>query len=166
MGLDCRTEQVVNKPVYAAADGYIAKVKIEPFGFGRAIYINHPGGYTTLYAHLNDFYDPLEKYITQKQYELKCWAVFLDIPPNIFTVKKGQQIAWSGTTGGSQGPHLHFEIRETGTDKVLNPLLFNMPITDKIAPDIIRLAVYDRSKSTYEQSPGLFSLKKLVILIP
>jgi len=160
MGLDCRTEQVVNKPIYAAADGYIAKIKIEPFGFGRAIYINHPGGYTTLYAHLNDFYGPLEKYITQKQYELKSWAVFLDIPQNLFVVKKGQQIAWSGNTGGSQGPHLHFEIRETSTDKVLNPLLFNMPITDKIAPDIIRLAIYDRSKSTYEQTPKLLPLKK------
>ena len=160
MGIDCRTEQVVNKPIYAAADGYIAKIKIEPFGFGRAIYINHPGGYTTLYAHLNDFYEPLEKYVTQKQYELKSWAVFLDLPQNLFSVKKGQQIAWSGNTGGSQGPHLHFEIRETATDKVLNPLLFNLPITDKIAPDIIRLAVYDRTKSTYEQSPKYISLKK------
>jgi len=68
MGLDCRTEQVENKPVYAAAEGFIAKVKIEPWGFGRALYVNHPNGMTTLYAHLNDFYPALEKYIKDKQY--------------------------------------------------------------------------------------------------
>ncbi|MBC7865913.1 MAG: M23 family metallopeptidase, partial [Gloeobacteraceae cyanobacterium ES-bin-316] len=70
MGLDCRTEQVENKPVYAAAAGYIAKVKIEPWGFGRALYVNHPNGMTSLYAHLNDFYPALEAYIKKQQYLL------------------------------------------------------------------------------------------------
>lgn len=160
MGLDCRTDKVVNKPIYTAAEGYIAKVKIEPFGFGRAIYINHPNGFTTLYAHLNDFFPELEKYITEQQYKLQRWQVFLDIPANLFPVTKGQFIAYSGNTGGSQGPHLHWEIRDTKTDKVLNPLLFGMPIQDNIAPDILRLAVYDRSISTYEQVPRFIPLKK------
>ena len=119
MGLDCRTDQIENVPVVAAADGYIAKVKIEPYGFGRCIYINHPNGFTTLYAHLNNFYPELEKYITEQQYKLESWKVFLDIPANLFPVKKGQFIAYSGNTGGSQGPHTHFEIRDTKTDKVL-----------------------------------------------
>ena len=161
MGLDCRTDQRVNMPVVAAADGYIAKVKIEPFGFGRCIYINHPNGLTTVYAHLNNFNAPLEKYITDQQYKLKRWAVFLDIPAGMFPVKQGDFIAFSGTTGGSQGPHTHFEIRDTKTDNVLNALLFNMPIKDNIPPDILRLAVYDRTKSTYEQSPKVYSLKKV-----
>ena len=73
MGLDCRTDQVENKPVYAAANGYIAKVKIEASGFGRAIYVNHPNGLTTLYAHLNDFYPALEQYVKEQQYKLKKW---------------------------------------------------------------------------------------------
>lgn len=161
MGLDCRTDQGQNKKVLAAADGYIAKVKIEPWGFGRCIYINHPNGLTTLYAHLNDFYPALEKYVKEQQYALKSWAVFLDIPANLFPVQKGDTIAFSGNTGGSQGPHLHFEIRDTKTDKALNPLLFNLPIPDNVAPDIYRLAVYDRSKSTYEQVPKMYSLKKI-----
>lgn len=161
MGLDCRTEQVENKPVLAAADGYVAKVKVEPWGFGRAIYINHPNGHTSLYAHLNDFYPELENYVKVQQYQLKSWAVFLDIPANLFPVKKGQQIAFSGNTGGSKGPHLHFEIRDTKSKKVLNPLLMGMPIADNIAPDILRLAVYNRDISTYEQTPHIYTLKKL-----
>jgi hypothetical protein len=161
MGLDCRTDQAQNKKILAAADGYIAKVKIEPWGFGRAIYINHPNGLTTLYAHLNDFYPELENYIKEQQYKLKSWAVFLDVPENLFPVTKAMFIAYSGNTGGSQGPHLHFEIRDTKTDKAINPLLFDFPIADSIAPDVYRLAVYNRNISTYEQTPKIYSLKKV-----
>jgi hypothetical protein len=161
MGFDCRTDKAQNKKVLAAADGYIAKVKIESYGFGRAIYINHPNGLTTLYAHLNNFYPELEKYVKQQQYAQKKWAVYLDIPANLFRVQKGDTIALSGNTGGSQGPHLHFEIRDTKTDKVLNPSLFNFQIPDDVAPDVFKLAVYDRCRSTYEQTPKLFVLKKI-----
>ncbi len=161
MGLDCKTEQRENVTVVAAADGYVAKVKIEPYGFGRCIYINHPNGLTTVYAHLNNFNPALEKYIKEQQYQLKNWKVFIDIPGSLFLVKKGQFIAYSGNTGGSQGPHTHFEIRDTKTDKVLNPLLFGFPIADNIPPDILRLAVYDRGISTYEQSPKFYPLKKV-----
>lgn len=154
MGLDCRTDQKQNMPVYAAAEGYIAKIKIEPWGFGRAIYINHPNGLTTLYAHLNDFYPELEAWIKQQQYGKESWKIFLeDIPPNLFPVTKGKFIAYSGNTGGSQGPHLHFEIRDTKTDKVLNPGLFGFNIPDAVPPKIIRLAIYDRCKSVFEQVP-------------
>lgn len=161
MGLDCKTDKKQNMPVLAAAGGYIAKVKIEPYGFGRAIYINHPNGLTTLYAHLNDFTPELEKYIKEQQYKLKSWKVFLDIPSNLFPVTKGMFIAYSGNTGGSQGPHVHFEIRDTKTDKVLNPSLFGFPIADNVPPNILRLALYDRCISTYEQSPKLYSIKKV-----
>ncbi len=161
MGLDCKTDKVQNKKVLAAADGYIAKVKIESWGFGRAIYINHPNGLTTLYAHLNEFYPKLETYIKVQQYKLKSWAVYIDVPENLFLVTQGMFIANSGNTGGSQGPHLHFEIRDTKTDKTLNPLLFGFAVPDTIAPDVLRLAVYNRNISTYEQAPKIYPLKKV-----
>ncbi|MDB5221972.1 MAG: family metallopeptidase [Chitinophagaceae bacterium] len=161
MGLDCRTDQKQNARVLAAADGYVSHVRIEPSGFGRAIYINHPNGLTTLYAHLNDFFPELEKYVKEQQYKLESWQVFLDIPSNLFPVKQGQFIAFSGNTGGSQGPHLHFEIRNTKTDKVLNPSLFGFPIPDNVPPTLMRLAMYDRCLSTYSQTPKLYALKKV-----
>ena len=161
MGLDCKTDKKQNLQVFAAADGYIAKVKIEPYGFGRAIYINHPNGLTTLYAHLNNFIPSLENFVKEQQYKLKSWKVYLDIPANLFPVTKGMFIAYSGNTGGSQGPHVHFEIRDTKTDKVLNPSLFGFPIPDNVPPSILRLAVYDRCVSTYEQSPKFYPLKKV-----
>lgn len=160
MGLDIRTQQRENLPVHAAAAGYIAKIKIEPFGFGRAIYINHPNGLTTLYAHLNDFAPTIEHWVKTQQYNQQSWEVELTPPPSLFPVGKGDFIAYSGNTGGSQGPHVHFEIRETATDKCLNPLLFGFPIADAVPPALTRLGMYDRNRSVYAQSPQLIGLRK------
>ena len=160
MGLDIRTEKRENLPIYAAAEGYIAKVKVEPAGFGQAIYINHPNGYTTVYAHLNEFFPELSAYVKQQQYKLESWRVFLTLPVGMFPVKKGDFVAFSGSTGGSEAPHVHFEIRNTTTDVNLNPMLFGLPIQDNTRPTILRLAVYDRTRSIYEQSPVLIPLRK------
>jgi murein DD-endopeptidase MepM/ murein hydrolase activator NlpD len=159
MGLDIKTMARVNLPVYAAADGYVARIKIEPFGFGRAIYINHPNGFTTLYAHLNDFSPQIEAYLKQQQYQQESWKILIDVPPNLLVLKKGDFIANSGTTGGSQAPHLHFEVRRTADDVNLNPMLFGFPVADQTKPVILRLAVYDRKKSTHEQSPKIIAVK-------
>lgn len=160
MGLDIRTQQRENLPVYAAAEGYIARIKIEPGGFGRALYINHPNGLTTLYAHLNDFAPALEQWVKAQQYKQESWAIDLTPAPHLFPVKKGDFIAYSGNTGGSAGPHVHFEIRDTKTEKCLNPLLFGFPIADAVAPPIQRLAMYDRNRSVYDQTPQLLRLKR------
>jgi len=161
MGLDCRTNQVINRPVKAAADGYISRVSVAPFGFGQAIYITHPNGFTTVYGHLHSFIPALEKYVKEQQYKQKSWNVSLDIPKGLFPVKKGQLIAHSGNTGGSQGPHCHFEIRDTKTDKVFNELLFGLPIPDNVPPTIVRLYMYDRNKSTYSQTPQHIPIQKV-----
>lgn len=153
MGLDIRTMQRENLPVYAAADGYVRKIKIEKSGFGNALYIEHFNGYTTLYAHLNTFYPELAAYIKQQQYHTQKWEQEIEIDPELFPIKQGQFIALSGNTGGSQGPHLHFEIRDTETGNNLNPLLFGFGLPDRTPPSIYRMYYYDRRYSTYQTTP-------------
>ncbi len=160
MGLDIRTNKKENQPVYAAADGFISHVGIRPQSFGRFIIIDHPNGLSTLYAHLNNFFAGLEEYVTAQQYEQESWAVELDFTKDQFPVRKGDFISYSGNTGGSQGPHLHFEIFDTKTTKRLNPLLFDFPVQDNTPPLLTRLAIYDRSKSVFLQKPLLLPLKK------
>jgi hypothetical protein len=159
MGLDIRTNQKENLPVYAAAEGYISHIGIRPQSFGRFIIINHPNGLSTLYGHLNDFNPQLEQYVTREQYKQESWAIELDFTKKDFPVSKGQFIAYSGNTGGSQGPHLHFEIFDTKTEVRFNPLLFGFPLQDAVAPNLVKLALYNRARSVFEQTPQLFALK-------
>lgn len=159
MGLDIRTGGQENLPVYAAAEGYIAKVGVRPQSFGRFIIINHPNGLSTLYAHLNDFFDELENYVRAQQYRQESWGVELEFTKDQFPVNKGSFIAYSGNTGGSKGPHLHFEILHTRSEKRINPELFALPLYDNSPPVVSLLALYDRSRSVYQQSPKLYSLK-------
>lgn len=160
MGLDIRTQQRENLPVSAAADGYISAVSVDATGFGRAIYINHSNGLTTVYAHLNNFEPMLQAWLKSEQYKQESWAGKWDVPEDLFPVKGGDFIAYSGNTGGSQGPHVHFEIRDTKSGKCLNPLLFRFPIPDAVPPTLQRLALYDRNKNVFAQTPKVVALKK------
>lgn len=159
-GIDIRTEGKENYPVYAIADGFVSKIKIEAGGFGNAIYITHANGYTSLYAHLNKFYPALEQFVREKQYATKSWAQDFYLFPHQFPVRQGMQIAWSGNTGSSQGPHLHLEIRDAKTEAPLNGLLFFNSIQDNLPPAIKEIALYNGEQSIYEQKPKLVKVTK------
>ena len=129
-------------PIYAAGDGEVYCIKINPGGYGSVMYIRHPNGYTTLYAHLSGFSPELARFIEDKQYTAQLFAVELYPEPGRFPVKKGQLVAKMGNTGHSFGPHLHFEIRETATDRSINPLLFGLQVVDNTPPRVHELKLY------------------------
>ncbi|RLD20758.1 MAG: hypothetical protein DRI69_05645 [Bacteroidetes bacterium] len=128
--------------VSASAQGFIARIKVAPGGYGNAIYIAHPNGYTTVYAHLDHFDETVAAYVKEKQYELKKFSVDLYPKPTQFQLNKGQLIGYMGNSGSSSAPHLHFEIRRTSGQVPINPFLFGLQVTDKVRPDIGKLQVY------------------------
>ena len=142
-GIDIKTQGVEGKPVYAPADGCVSRIKIAAGGYGNALYLTHANGYTTVYGHLSAYSDTLKKYITAEQYKKESFEIELIPDSNLFRFKKGDVIAFTGNTGSSGGPHLHFELRDTKTESTYNPLLFGFEVKDKIPPAITSLAVYD-----------------------
>ena len=131
-GFDLKTQQKEGLKVYAVADGYISRIKISTFGNGKAIYINHPNGYTSVYGHLKAANGDIEKYIKSTHYKEKNFEIEMFFKPDEMLVKKGQIIGFSGNTGSSEGPHLHFEFRDSKTEFVINPMLFGY---DKFSKD-------------------------------
>lgn len=140
-GIDIKTQGVTGIPVYSVADGFISRIVVSPTGFGRAIYIDHPNGTTSVYGHLKSFREDIDAYVKNIQYERKSFGVDLQIPKNQFILKQDKFIASSGNSGSSGGPHLHFEIRDTRTEEPLNPLSFGFPVKDNTAPKIYSLMV-------------------------
>ncbi len=133
-------------PIFSVQDGYISRIKISLRSYGKVLYIDHPNGYTTVYGHLQKFNDPIEKFVKRKQYKNKSFTLDISLKQNKLKIKKGQIIAFSGNTGGSNGPHLHYEVRETKTQKVINPLLTNIKIKDRENPIIKGIYLYPLSE--------------------
>lgn len=147
-GIDLRTGSKEGLPVKACADGYIVRIKVQQGGFGKAVYINHPNGYTTVYAHLLSFNDEINNYTRAKQYEAESFEVDLFPPKGFLPVAKGDIIASSGNSGASEGPHLHFEVRETNSEFPVDPLLFDFHVKDWIRPTMHGLRIYPEGSNS------------------
>jgi murein DD-endopeptidase MepM/ murein hydrolase activator NlpD len=135
-GLDIKTEQREGLKVMTAAPGYISRIKISHWGYGKAIYITHPNGYTTVYAHLQKFNDRIESYIRSRQYKKESFEIQVFLGPETLPVAENEVIAYSGATGGFVAPHLHFEIRDTKTEKPINPFYFGLTVADSQRPRV------------------------------
>ncbi|WP_111307578.1 M23 family metallopeptidase [Confluentibacter sediminis] len=140
-GLDIKTQQREGLKVLAAADGYVSRIKIQHYGYGKTLYITHPNGYTTVYAHLSRYSPEIEAYVKEHQYKEESYEI--EIFPNIedLLVEKGELVAYSGNTGGSGGPHLHFEIRNKD-EFTINPMLFGIDIKDTSKPVVTSVYAY------------------------
>lgn len=151
-GLDYRTNQRQGYPVYAAADGYISRMRVQIGGGGNILYINHPNGYTTVYMHLQKFNPQIFQYLRDYQYRKQQYDVDFPLLPVEIPVKKGEIIAWSGATGAVAGPHLHFEIRDTRTEMTINPQLFGYQIPDNVKPLINGLYLYELGDMPFDEN--------------
>lgn len=156
-GLDFKTNQRTGYPVHAVADGYVSRVRIQFGGFGQALYLTHPAGYTTVYGHIASFTPAVAKYIRDYQYKFQTFEADIAIPPGLFKVAKGDVVAVSGNEGASAGPHLHFEIRDTATQETINPQLFGLTIPDDIPPAITSIGIYHLNGNPFsEKTPKEF----------
>ncbi len=140
-GLDLKTASREGLNVLAAADGHISRIKISPYGYGKVVYIDHPEGYTTVYGHLQMLNDSIARYVRRIQYEQKSFEIEVFPGSGDLPVQRGDVIAYSGNTGGSGGPHLHFEVRESGSEVPRNPLEFGFPIADTKRPVVQSIAI-------------------------
>jgi len=140
-GLDLKTQRRVGLPVYAAAGGTVTRIKISHYGYGKAIYVTHPNGYTTVYGHLQKFCDEIEEFVKKAQYNKEKFEIELFPKQGELEIGQGEILAYSGNTGSSGGPHLHFEIRDIN-ERPMNPFLFGLTAKDTRKPTINELRAY------------------------
>lgn len=147
-GIDLRTGGKEGEKVYAPADGYVSRINISAWGGGKILYITHPNGYRTVYMHLSAFCGEIAQFVHNYQYDHHVYAFDIDLPKDSIKVKQGQLVALTGNTGGSSGPHLHYDIRYASNDQAINPLYFGIRYSDPIAPTIDNIKIYPANSST------------------
>ncbi|MGN8071762.1 M23 family metallopeptidase [Mucilaginibacter sp. SG564] len=156
-GLDFKTNQRTGYPVHAAAEGYVSRVRVQFGGFGRAVYITHPNGYTTVYGHLEAFSPAIAAIAKAYQYDHQTYEADFNLDPKQVPLQKGDVFAMSGNAGASAGPHVHFEIRDTQTEQTINPQLFGLTIPDRVPPSITSIGIYHLNGSPFsEKTPKEF----------
>jgi murein DD-endopeptidase MepM/ murein hydrolase activator NlpD len=164
-GIDIKTQRKEGLNVYAVADGYVSRIKVALWGYGKVIYVNHPNGYTSVYAHLSKFEKGIEAYVKKIQYKKESYETGNIFPKKgEIQIKKGEIIAFTGSTGGFVAPHLHYEIRDTETEKIINPFLFGIKVKDTIAPKIKGVFAYaltDSSRINQNTNKSLLAFKKI-----
>ncbi|MDY7395427.1 M23 family metallopeptidase [Aureibaculum sp. 2210JD6-5] len=159
-GLDIKTQQREGLNVVGIADGYVSRIKIQHWGYGKALYVTHPNGYTSVYGHLKKFAPEIEMYVKKHQYAKESYTLELFPKANELKVEKGKLIAYSGNSGSSGGPHVHFEIRD-GKSNPINPMFFGIDIPDSQNPLIRAGVVYSFGDSTHVD--GTNDIKELII---
>ncbi|GAB1857598.1 M23 family metallopeptidase [Flavobacteriaceae bacterium MHTCC 0001] len=162
-GIDIKTQQRTGLKVKAIADGYVSRIKISHAGYGKALYVTHPNGYTSVYAHLKKFGPVIEAYVKSKQYKNETYEIELFPKTDELLVEKGSLIAYSGNSGGSGGPHLHFEIRDNA-ERPINPMLFGIDIKDSTIPVVTSIYAYPLGESSHVNNSNKKQQLKLIPL--
>lgn len=156
-GLDFKTNQRTGYPVHAVSDGYISRLRVQFGGFGNAVYVTHPNGYTTVYGHIERFNVEMARLVLAHQEQQQSFEVDFKLESLQLQVCKDDVIAWSGNAGASAGPHLHFEIRDTQTEETINPQLFGLTIPDKVPPSVTAISIYHINGNPFsEKTPRQF----------
>ena len=147
-GLDIKTQQRTGLKIYTAAQGYVSRIKVSHYGYGKALYITHPNGYVTVYAHLSKFSPSIQKYIKECQYDKETYEVEVFPSPEELPISADEIVAFSGNSGSSGGPHLHFEIRDN-EERPINPMLFGLDVKDTKAPVLSSVYAYPKDKRAH-----------------
>ena len=160
-GIDFKSRGVQGQKIFSIEDGFVSRIEVNTYGYGKVIYIDHPNGYTSVYAHLRNFSPELNSYIKSELYKSQKNSIKKFPKKNEFIISKGSLIGYSGNTGRSFGPHLHFEIRETKNQDAINPLIFNYKYIDQERPIIRGLYIINEENSLVKKLPMRKKISKL-----
>ena len=160
-GIDFKSRGVQGQKIFSIEDGYVSRIEVNNYGYGKVIYIDHFNGFTSVYAHLKNFSPELDKYIKSELYKSKRNSIKKFPKKNQLKISKGQVIGYSGNTGRSFGPHLHFEIRDTKSQDAVNPLMFNYTYKDDERPIIRGLYVINEENSLVRSLPERKKVRKV-----